>query len=206
MRYGTLAWNHIKKNWTTWKHAAISRLTDSTRRSYEKCLDDWFDWYDTAPAPKCCRHFFSAESVKLYLASRTDLSASTMNVALSAIRSLATDMNKNGLLELATVVSIWEIPRRKHQSALRLVPSEAAIRVLFSVLNTRSLTGKRDSAILMLLFYCGLRRSEVCALQFKHIHKTTENRWVIDNLPTLRGRMLDVEVRDDVKAAKESNR
>ena len=60
--------------------------------------------------------------------------------------------------------------------------------------------GLRDRAILAVLLGCGLRRSEVAALTFKHIHQR-DGRWSIVDLVGNHGRVRTVPVPTWAKVA-----
>jgi integrase len=74
------------------------------------------------------------------------------------------------------------------------------IEQLVNLPDRSKLAGKRDRAILAVLIGCGLRRSEVTTLDFRHI-QLREGRWVIVDLIGKHGRVRSVPMPDAVKAA-----
>ena len=111
-----------------------------------------------------------------------DLSASTINVHLSAIRRLATEAAEAGLLahEIATAMLRAKGVKRRGVRAGNWLTLDQA-RDLLSVPDRRTKKGKRDYAILALLVGCALRRSEVAELTLKHL-QMRDARWVLVDL------------------------
>src|ERR1039458_5756842 len=90
------------------------------------------------------------------------LSASTINVRLSAIRKLISEARENNLLdpvEAARILTVPGVPTRGVRLGHWLTPREA--KRLLAVPDRRSLMGKRSFAILSVLVYCALRRDEL---------------------------------------------
>jgi len=58
---------------------------------------------------------------------------------------------------------------------------------LLALPDTGTTKGKRDRAILSVLLGAGLRRGELCALEFAHLQQR-EGRWVIADLTGKHGR------------------
>ena len=71
---------------------------------------------------------------------------------------------------------------------------------LLNVPNATTNKGLRDRAILAVLLGCGLRRSEVAALTFKHIQQR-DGRWCIVDLVGKHGRVRTVPMPTWVKVA-----
>jgi integrase len=71
---------------------------------------------------------------------------------------------------------------------------------LLNVPDARTNKGLRDRAILAVLLGCGLRRSEVAALTFKHIQQR-DGRWCIVDLVGKHGRVRTVPMPTWVKVA-----
>ena len=73
-------------------------------------------------------------------------------------------------------------------------------RLLLSAPDRSTMRGKRDAAMLALLLGCGLRRSELAALDMIHFQQR-EDHWAIVDLIGKGGRVRTVPVPDWVKAA-----
>ena len=129
------------------------------------------------------------------------LSASTINVRLSAIRKLVSEARESNLLdpvEAARILTVPGVPTRGVRLGNWLTPQEA--KRLLTVPDLGSLIGKRAFAILSVLVYCALRRNELARLEKRHIQKR-EGRWVIADLIGKRGRVRTVPIPDAAKAA-----
>jgi integrase len=74
---------------------------------------------------------------------------------------------------------------------------------LLNAPDATSIKGLRDRAILAVLLGCGLRRSEVAALTFKHIQQR-DGRWCIVDLVGKHGRVRTVPMPTWVKVAVEA--
>jgi integrase len=129
------------------------------------------------------------------------LSASTINVRLSAIRKLVCEARDNNLLdpvEAARILTVPGVPTRGVRLGNWLTPQEA--KRLLAVPDRSSLIGKRAFAILSVLVYCALRREELARLEMRHIQKR-EGRWMIADLIGKRGRVRTVPIPGAAMAA-----
>lgn len=129
------------------------------------------------------------------------LSASTINVRLSAIRKLVCEARDNSLLDIveaARILSVPGVPKRGVRLGNWLTPKEA--KRLLAVPDRSSLIGMRAFAILSVLVYCALRREELARLEMRHIQKR-EGRWVIADLVGKRGRVRTVPIPHAAKSA-----
>jgi integrase len=129
------------------------------------------------------------------------LSASTVNLRLSAIRKLAAEAAENGLLDQALANGVARVRGVKSQGVRAgnwLTKDQAQ-----ELLNTPDITklkGLRDRAILAVMIGGGLRRSEIAALTFEHIQQR-DGRWVIVDLVGKGNRVRTVPIPSWVKAA-----
>lgn len=129
------------------------------------------------------------------------LSASTINVRLSAIRKLVSEARDNNLfdpVEAAHILTVPGVPTRGVRLGNWLTSEEA--KQLLAVPDRGTLIGKREFAILSVLLYCALRRDELARLEMRHIQKR-EGRWVVADLVGKRGRVRTVPIPDAAKAA-----
>jgi site-specific recombinase XerD len=161
-----------------------------TKRAYGKALDDFLRWYVSE------RRDFNKAAVSAYRVSleQQHLSASSINVRLSAIRKLATEAADNRFLapEIAAGISRVKGAKRlgiKTGNWLSLSESEN----LITLPDERTLKGTRDRALLGVLIGCGLRRAELAALQIERIQQR-DARWVISDLTSKGGRVRTVPI------------
>ena len=111
-----------------------------------------------------------------------DLSASTINVKLAAVRKLVNEAKRVGVIGAEEASQMYDIPNIR-QNGVRLgnwLTKEQA-RELLAVPDRCTLKGKRDYVILALLTACALRRNELAMLDIETI-QLREGRWVLADL------------------------
>ncbi|MBE9178697.1 tyrosine-type recombinase/integrase [Oculatella sp. LEGE 06141] len=145
------------------------KRSESTRRTYARGLKDFFEVISgKEPDPALVAHFLQLEratAIKLVLHYKAqlikrELSESTVNVRLSAIKSLVAFAQKVG----KCVWSLEEIELEKtetYRDTTGITPEE--FKLLFQVVDRSTLKGKRDYALLRLLWDNVLRRNEICS-------------------------------------------
>jgi integrase/recombinase XerD len=112
----------------------------------------------------------------------SDLSPSSINVYLSAIRKLAQEAAENGFLDRGVASSIADVPgvpQQNRRTGKWLTAEETSALLLAP--DSSCLKGLRDRAILALLVGCALRRTELARLRVEHI-TTRDARWVLVDL------------------------
>lgn len=157
-----------------------SVTSPQSKRAYQKALSDFLQWYsDTRPESGLTK-----ATVQQYRSLLIDagLSASTVNLRLTAIRKLAQEAGDNGLLPFAIAQGIGHVPNVKREGVrtgnwLTLQQAEK----LLAFPDATTLRGKRDRALLSVLIGCGLRREEAANLKLEHI-QLRDARWVIVDL------------------------
>jgi len=182
---------------------ALSLVADSvrsqhTKRAYRSALTEFLLWCQTSGPGT-----FSKAAVQAYRATleKRDLSASSIKVQMCAIRRLAGEMADNGLLDPQTALVISKV-RGPRRNGVRLGNwlSLGQAEDLLALPDTHSMKGLRDRAALSVLLGTGLRRGELCALQFDHLQQR-EGRWVIADLVGKHDRIRTVPVPGWCKAA-----
>ena len=123
-----------------------------------------------------------------------ELSPSTINVKLSAIRKLVDEAKRAGFIDAEEASQMSDVPNVA-QRGTRLgnwLTKEQA-RELLAVPDRSTIKGLRDYVILSLLVGCALRRRELASLTIEDI-QMRENRWVIADLRGKGGRIRTVAV------------
>ena len=148
--------------------------SSNSRRNYAKALDDLFAFSAGRPLTRAL--------VMEYRASIEALSASTINVRLSAIRKLVDEARKNGMVSAEDAGHLTDIPniRQKGTRLGNWLTKEQA-KELLAVPDRSTVKGKRDYVILALLVGCALRRQELASLDVETI-QLREGRWVLADL------------------------
>src|SRR5437867_7439667 len=169
-----------------------------TRRVYNMALDEFMVWFRLEPRPG-----FSKATVSAWRASleARRLGSSSIIIRMSAIRKLAGEAVDNGLLAPDLAAGISRVKSVKSVGIrtgnwLSLRQAQA----LLCAPDPTTTKGLRDRAILAVLLGCGLRRSEVAALTFRHIQQR-DGRWCIVDLKGQHGRIRTAPVPTWVKAA-----
>jgi site-specific recombinase XerD len=155
-----------------------SLVSAHTKRAYIAAFNQFFRLVADADRP------VSRALLMEYRAQLIDqgLSASTINVRLSAIRKLVSEARDNNLLDAAEagrILTVQGVPTRGVRLGNWLTPQQA--KRLLVVPDRGILIGKRAFAILSVLVYCALRRDELARLEMRHIQRR-EERWVIADL------------------------
>jgi integrase len=162
------------------KAAVLNTLASfHSRRSYIFAINRFIAWYCSVP-----RLTFNRAVVVRYRShlENSRLSASTINLHLSAIRRLADESAESGWLSPELAIGIRRVQgvkRLGHKSGNWLTRHQA--QELVNAASITDLRGWRDGAILGLLLGCGLRRSEVVGLTVEQV-QMREGRWVIVDL------------------------
>lgn len=107
---------------------------------------------------------------------------SSGTVRLLVIHKLAVEAAENRLLDRSlaqAIVSLKGVRQAGARAGNWLTREQA--RDLLARPDVKTLEGKRDRAILAVLLGCGLRRSELAALDCRHIRQR-DGRWVLVDL------------------------
>ena len=162
-----------------------------TRRSYDLALSRFLKWYQAAGSPGLSKAVVQRYRAEL---EAQRLSASSLNVHLSAVRKLAAEAADNGWLapELAAGIARVRGARRQGVRAGNWLTPEEATQIL-NAPDRSALIGCRDRAILGLLIGCGLRRAELVSLDVDHI-QLRDSRWVLPDLVGKGNRLRTIPV------------
>ena len=145
-----------------------------SRRNYAKALDDLFAFSAGRPLTR--------NLLMEYRASIESLSASTINVRLSAIRKMVSEARANGMLSAEDAANLTGIPNiRQRGTRLGNWLTREQAKDLLAVPDRSTLKGKRDYVILALLVGCALRRQELASLGVETV-QLREGRWVLADL------------------------
>jgi site-specific recombinase XerD len=129
------------------------------------------------------------------------LSASTVNVRLSAVRKLVGEARRNGIIDAEEAANLAGVPNLS-QKGTRLGNwlTRDQAKELLTVPDRSKIKGERDYAILALLLGCALRRQELASLDIGDI-QLREGRWVVADLRGKGGRVRTVAIPLWVKKA-----
>jgi integrase/recombinase XerD len=162
-----------------------------TRRSYDLALTRFLEWYVDSGSSGLTKA--TVQRYRSELESR-GLSASSLNVHLSAVRKLAAEAADNALLapELAAgIAKVHGAKRLGTRAGNWLTPEEAT--AMLNAPDRSTLIGCRNRALLALLLGCGLRRAELVSLDADRL-QLRDSRWVIPDLQGKGNRLRTVPV------------
>ncbi len=170
--------------------APLPGLTSAQRELRRRVLDAV-----TAPTSKLAYghaldHLFSFAAgrpltralLQEWKAGMEDLSPSSINVRLSAVRKLIAEARRNGMLGIEEAANLSDIPNVRQQGTrLGNWLTREQAKELLAVPDRSTLKGKRDYVVLALLVGCALRRQELATLDVQTI-QMREGRWVLADL------------------------
>jgi integrase/recombinase XerD len=169
-----------------------SVVADESKRAYGRCLDSFFDWFESErPVTGFSRATIQAYRTVLL---HKNLSSSSVSLHLTALRRLAGEAAGNGLMSsevAASIVQIHGVKRHGLRIGKWLTIQEAD--KLMDAPDSGTLKGKRDRSALAILIGTGLRRKEVARLTVEHIQQRNK-RWVITDMAGKGGRIRSVPI------------
>lgn len=170
-----------------------------TRRVYNLGLDEFIAWYTAEFRPSG----FTKATVmawRVALEAR-ELGPISINVRITAVRKLAVEAADNGLLAPELASGIARIRGvRSHGVRVGNWLSLQQAQALLNAPDVATRKGLRYRAMFAVLLGCGLRRSEVAALTFRHIQQR-DGRWCIVDLVGKHGRVRTVPMPAWTKSA-----
>jgi site-specific recombinase XerD len=136
-------------------------VSEHSKRNYAKALDEVFALCEERKQP------LSRALLMEYRAAMLEkkLSASTVNVRLSAVRKLIGEAQRNGIIgaeEAANLAGVPNLSQKGTRMGNWLTREQA--KELLTVPDRSKIKAKRDYAILALLLGCALRRQELASL------------------------------------------
>jgi integrase/recombinase XerC len=153
-----------------WSDFLSLKISANTQRAYAKAIADFYHRvYDEAVSPESIANFLtlpSSEALFQVLNYRrmlieAKLAPSTINVRLSALKSLVDYARKMG----ECAFSLNDVPGLKTENYRNTTGIDAeAFKGVIRLANVNTVGGARDYAILRLLWDNALRRGEVCGL------------------------------------------
>lgn len=162
-----------------------------SRRAYKHVIEKFIAWFCSEP-----RLGFNRYVVVRYRSflEGLSLSASTINLHLSAIRRLADEAADSGWLSPESAIGIRRVKgvKRLGRRIGNWLSGDQA-QTLLNAVSLNTLRGKRDAALIGLLLGCGLRRSEAVTLRLDQL-QSRENHCVIIDLVGKGGRLRTVPV------------
>ncbi len=160
------------------------KRSPNTRRTYAKGLKDFFVTMTQAePSPERIAWFLSLgrfDAIALVLRYRAGLlerglTPATVNVRLSAVKSLVNYARKIGKCDY-TLEDVEGLRVETYRDTSGVAPD--GFKKIAGAVQSDSLKGKRDGAILRLLWDNALRRAEVCSLNIEDYQPGELKLWI----------------------------
>ena len=162
-----------------------------SKRAYRQAVIEFMAWCHCTGTTKITK-----AAVQEYIGelNRLRMSPATVNLALCALRRLASELADNGLMSTESSARILKIkgPRRRGVRLGNWLNVENAER-LVQAPAMDTIKSKRDRALLAVLLGAGLRRSEAAQLSLTQLQKR-EDRWVIVDLLGKHDRIRSVPI------------
>lgn len=162
----------------------------STRRIYTARVNEFVDWYGQQPP----QPFIAALKRYVEYLTRRGNSERTVQAKVNTVKDLiktAAALHPALVAQLPALDLVKTPTVRGQVQGTRLTGQQR--QRLIDAPGTDTHKGRRDTAILSLLAVCGLRRSEICALDWRHIDELDGHK-VIRNLKGKHGRVRTVKL------------
>jgi integrase len=155
-----------------------SVVSGSSKKSYASALDELSAFCLEREQPISRTVILAFRSAML----DRNLSPSTINVKLSAVRKLIIEAKRAGVVSAEEAAQMTDVPNVRQQGTrLGNWLTKDQAKELLAVPDRSTMKGKRDYAILALLVGCALRRNELAKLEVETI-QMREGRWVLADL------------------------
>ena len=175
--------------------------SENSRRAYARGLEEFFVWHREQGNPE-----LNKALIQRYVKSlrEQNLSSSSINQKLSAVRRLAAEAEDNALIDSKVangIRAVKGVPQRGRRTGNWLTKEEA--QTWLNAPDVKTLKGLRDRAVLAVLIGCGLRRAETAILSVSHIQQR-EGRWAIVDIVGKRDKMRTIPMPSWTKATIDS--
>ena len=144
----------------------VKRDSQQTAITYKISAEEFLNWLVTE---RIKLKDLSVQNLLYYLIIRQNDGCSELTIAkdISGIRALGDYLVRKGMWEENIALSLDKPKAAKH---LPKVLSVEQVDCLLSCIDVSTLSGKRDDALLELIYSCGLRISEACTLTVANVH------------------------------------
>ena len=147
----------------------LRQKSKETRGTYGRSLNEFVRWFPLQRG----RFLFRTEDIeayKTYLMEERELHQVSVSTYLTAVRRFCQYLVDIGLLEENPARAVKG--NRRPDSHSRAVLSEPQIETLLDAIDTSTLIGKRDMAIVYLMLYAGLSEIEVVRADVQDLEQT----------------------------------
>jgi integrase/recombinase XerD len=165
--------------------------SEHSKRAYQQGLSDFFAWWEKRGRPQFCKAEVLSYKESLR---RRNLSTSSINLRLCAVRRLAVEAVDNRLIDNDIAAGIARI-KDMHTQGVRAGNwlTKAQVEQLLKTPDITTIDGLRDRAILAIMVGTGLRRSEIANLQVNDLQER-DGRWCLIDLVGKGNRVRSVAI------------
>jgi len=146
-------------------------LSDNTRRAYRRAIEDFFTRMGLSLS-----EVRREDVIRYRNALMREYSPSTVALRLSVLSQVFEEAKIRGMIEENPLERLRRPKVAQESTTEGLTEKEAA--AMLATCNRNTLKGARDYALLKLMLYTALRRSEVCALTWGDVHQE-RGHWVL---------------------------
>lgn len=150
-------------------------VTPQTKADYKLLLEAFFRWIYMQEIAYDQIHRGHILNFKSYLI-ESKKSTGTVNMYLTCLRRFFTWMDIYEIHPNCTK-DVRNVPRILDYSRSALTVEQA--KQLLGALETKSIGGKRDAAIIHLMLYCALRTIEICRIDIQDVHSKDGKHWIM---------------------------
>jgi len=155
-----------------------------TLRSYQYALSLYLGFLETQKkvisedlrAECFCMDYI--EDWLLWIMEQRGCSPSTCNNRLASLRVFLKYLGKKDVSFLYLSQAASQIPRKKQRRKKVTGMSKKAVQTLLTVPNLATKTGKRDLALMIIIYSTAARLDEVLSLEMKHLHLEAEKPYI----------------------------
>ena len=164
-----LTLGELKKRLDAFLSDYLKNKSKETVGTYRRSLNEFERWFVRQGSRFRFREA-DIRAYKKYLMQERELSQVSVSTYLTAVRRFCQYLTDAGLLEENPATAVKG--NRRPDSHSRAVLTEADIAALMDVLETETLIGKRDNALVHLMLYAGLSEIELVRADHKDLEQT----------------------------------
>ena len=177
----------VREQRDIYKEMLSHKLSPHTKRAYSRDLKDFFGYFGSEPIPATIKEFLSLTKIdatalvlkwKNHL-SELGLKESSIARKIGSVKAFVKFSNDIGCCEWVLTADALSCTRRvqRYRDTTGVPPTD--IKKILSFPDRSTFAGKRDYAMLQLLWGNGLRRAEVVSLDIEDVDFSDRSLWIL---------------------------
>lgn len=168
------------KTWLAESLPSVGSHSSNTSSSYITSITLFFTFLADVQGirpPDLCADVFSAEKIEAWLnwlSNERGCCANTCNNRLSSLRSFLKHLQKKDARFCKVYIESLDIKQRHVQKKKPQSLTKEAVKAILAVPNLKTAKGRRDLALILLLYSLGARIGEVLSLTGSRLHLDTD--------------------------------